>query len=423
MTGWEMHALVERLYPLCRSITGDGVRRTLEILGELIPLEIHEVPTGTRVLDWVVPKEWNIRDAYIKDATGRRVVDFAESNLHVVGYSVPVSATMTLEELRPHLHTLPEQPGLIPYRTGYYAETWGFCLRHETLESLGPGPYEVRIDSTLEDGHLTYGECVLPGRETDEVLVSCHVCHPSLANDNLAGIAVAIGLVRKLARTNPRYTYRFLFAPGTIGAITWLARNRDRVERISHGFTLACAGDAGALTYKKSRRGDAKIDQAMRYVLRSSGRPHRVLEFSPYGYDERQFCSPGFDLGVGSLTRTPYGAYPEYHTSADDPGFVSPEAMADTLETCWAALNVLERDRRYLNLSPYGEPQLGRRGLYGSLGGRSDTRDDQMAMLWVLNLSDGEHDLLEIAGRSGLPFDLVADAADALVDAELLKEL
>ncbi|MFI7043778.1 DUF4910 domain-containing protein [Streptosporangium sandarakinum] len=421
--GREMHALVERLYPLCRSITGDGVRRTLDIVGESVPLRVREVPTGTPVLDWTVPKEWNVRDAYVKDASGRRVVDFAASNLHVVGYSVPVSATMTLAELRPHLHTLPEQPGLVPYRTSYYAETWGFCLAENTLAALPEGRYEVRIDATLADGHLTYGEHVVPGRTSEEVLVSCHVCHPSLANDNLAGIAVATRLARRLAGTDPHYTYRFLFAPGTIGAITWLALNRERAGLIRHGLVLACAGDRGHLTYKRSRRGDAAVDRAAAHVLRASGRPHEIVDFSPYGYDERQFCSPGFDLPVGCLTRTPYAGYPEYHTSADDPGFVTPEAMTDTLEACWEITRVLEGDRRHLNLSPYGEPQLGRRGLYGSLGGRSDTKRAQMAMLWVLNLSDGDHGLLDIAERSGLPFHVVADAARDLRAAGLLKEL
>ncbi|MFF4991654.1 DUF4910 domain-containing protein [Streptosporangium saharense] len=420
--GREMHALVERLYPLCRSITGDGLRRTLEIVSGEIPLEISEVPTGTEVLDWTVPREWNIRDAYVKDASGDRVIDFAESNLHVVGYSVPVSATMTLDELRGHLHTLPDQPDLIPYRTSYYAETWGFCLRENTLAAMGPGPYEVKIDSTLADGHLTYGEHVVPGRSTDEVIISCHVCHPSLANDNLAGVAVATRLARRLAQSDPHYTYRFVFAPGTIGAITWLARNRERVDRVKHGLVLACAGDSGSLTYKRSRRADAEIDRAVRHVLRSSGREHTVVDFSPYGYDERQYCSPGFNLPVGSLTRTPYAGYPEYHTSGDNPDFVSPEAMADTLETCWEVTRVLEGNRRYLNLSPYGEPQLGRRGLYGSLGGRSDTKQTQMAMLWVLNLSDGEHTLLDIAEQSNLPFATVAEAAQALRGAGLLKE-
>ncbi|WP_237103445.1 DUF4910 domain-containing protein [Nonomuraea sp. MG754425] len=422
MTGEEMHALVERLYPLCRSITGDGVRATLDVVGELLELAVHEVPTGTRVLDWTIPQEWNIRDAYVKDPAGRRVVDFERSNLHVVGYSVPVSATMTLEELRPRLHTLPGQPGLVPYRTSYYAETWGFCLSQDTLDGMGEGPYEVVIDSTLSDGHLTYAEHVVPGRTDDEVLISCHVCHPSLANDNLAGIAVATALAAGLARgPRPRHTYRFLFAPGTIGAITWLARNRERAGRVRHGLTLACAGDRGGLTYKRSRRGDAPIDRVMAHVLRE--RPHTIVDFSPYGYDERQFCSPGFDLPVGSLTRTPYAGYPEYHTSGDDLDFVSPRAMADTLDALRSAVEVLEQDGRYENLSPYGEPQLGRRGLYGSLGGRSDTKQAQMAMLWVLNLSDGEHSLLDVAGRSGLPFRAVAEASAALEAAGLLKRV
>ncbi len=446
VAGEEMHALVERLYPLCRSITGDGVRATLEIIGEYVPLQVHEVPTGTQVLDWTVPQEWNIRDAYVADATGRRVVDFAASNLHVLGYSVPVAATVSLAELRAHLHTLPDHPSWVPYRTSYYKPDWGFCLSQETLDSLPDGDYEVRIDSTLADGHLTYAEHVVPGQVADEVIVSCHVCHPSLANDNLAGIAVATFLARALAERTPWYTYRFLFAPGTIGAITWLARNADRVEkafpghggppgraepsagaepstggRVRHGLVLACAGDRGRLTYKRSRRGDAEIDRVMRHVLNSSERPHHITEFTPYGYDERQFCSPGFDLGVGSLSRTPYAGYPEYHTSADNPDFVSPEAMADTLALCREAFAVLDRNRRYVNLSPYGEPQLGRRGLYESLGGRSDAKEAQMAMLWVLNLSDGEHDLLDVAERSGLPFDAVAAAADALRGAGLIK--
>lgn len=419
--GEEMHALVERLYPICRSITGDGVRATLEIVGEYVPLQVHEVPTGTRVLDWTVPQEWNVRDAWIADAAGRRVVDFAASSLHVLGYSVPVSATLPLSELRGHLHTLPDQPSLVPYRTSYYEPRWGFCLAQDTLDALPDGEYEVRIDSTLADGHLTYAEHVVPGQTADEVIVSCHTCHPSLANDNLAGIAVAVHLARALGEGQPYYTYRFIFAPGTIGAITWLARNAERVERVKHGLVLACAGDRGQLTYKRSRRGEAEIDRVLRHVLAASERPHRVTEFTPYGYDERQYCSPGFDLGVGSLTRTPYASYPEYHTSADDLDFVSPEAMADTLAVCREALAVLDRNRRYVNLSPYGEPQLGRRGLYDSLGGRSDARQAQLAMLWVLSLSGGEHSLLDVAERSGLPFDAVAAAARALEGAGLIK--
>ncbi|MEV4148430.1 DUF4910 domain-containing protein [Amycolatopsis sp. NPDC049691] len=419
-TGAELHALVERLYPICRSITGDGVRQTLDIIGEHIALERHEVPTGTAVLDWTIPQEWNIRDAYVASPDGTRVIDFQELNLHVVGYSAPVRQRMPLSELREHLHTLPDQPSWVPYRTSYYAPAWGFCLAQEKLDALPDGEYDVVIDSTLADGSLTYGEHVVPGRVTDEVIVSCHVCHPSLANDNLAGIAVAISLAQQLALAEPHYTYRFLFMPGTIGSITWLARNASRIEKVRHGLVLACAGDPGSLTYKKSRRGDAEIDRVMQHVLKS--REHRVVDFSPYGYDERQFCSPGFNLGVGSLTRTPYAGYPEYHTSADNPGFVSPAAMEDTLGTLLDAFGVLDRNRRYVNLSPYGEPQLGKRGLYDSLGGRSDAKQAQMAMLWVLNLSDGSHSLLDIAERAGLPFDIVDVAARALHDAGLVKE-
>ncbi|HEY3466164.1 MAG TPA: DUF4910 domain-containing protein [Amycolatopsis sp.] len=419
-TGAELHALVERLYPICRSITGDGVRQTLDVIGEHVSLRRHEVPTGTQVLDWTIPQEWNIRDAYVATPGGERVIDFQELNLHVVGYSVPVSRRMPLSELREHLHTLPEQPSWVPYRTSYYAPAWGFCLAQEKLDALPDGDYDVVIDSTLADGSLTYAEHVVPGRVTDEVIVSCHVCHPSLANDNLAGIAVAISLAQQLAETQPHYTYRFLFMPGTIGSITWLARNSDRIGKVKHGLVLACAGDPGPLTYKKSRRGDAEIDRVVQHVLKT--REHRVVDFSPYGYDERQYCSPGFNLGVGSLTRTPYAGYPEYHTSADNPGFVSPQAMEDTLGALKDAFGVLDRNRRYVNLSPYGEPQLGKRGLYDSLGGRSDAKQAQMAMLWVLNLSDGEHSLLDIAERAGLPFDIVDVAARALHDAGLVKE-
>ncbi|MFD2466903.1 DUF4910 domain-containing protein [Amycolatopsis silviterrae] len=419
-TGPEMHALVERLYPFCRSITGDGVRQTLAVIGEHLPLDRYEVPSGTEVLDWTVPPEWNIRDAFVADSSGRRVIDFRKSNLHVVGYSVPVDRVVRLAELRTHLHTLPEQPSLIPYRTSYYSPTWGFCLAQDVLDALPDDDYHVKIDSTLADGHLTYAEHVVPGEVCDEVLISCHLCHPSLANDNLAGIAVAVALAQALAGEKPYYTYRFLFMPGTIGAITWLARNAEHIDRVKHGVVLACAGDRGSLTYKRSRCGDADIDRVFAHVLK--GKPHEIREFSPYGYDERQFCSPGFNLGVGSLTRTPYAGYPEYHTSADNPSFVDPDSMADTLDTLRTALSVLDRNRRYVNLSPYGEPQLGKRGLYDSLGGRSDAKDAQLAMLWVLSLSDGDHSLLDIAERADLPFGAVAAAADALQAAGLLKE-
>jgi len=416
--------LVQAAYPICRSITGDGVRRTLAMIRERIPLEIHEVPSGTPVFDWTVPKEWNIRDAWIKDPAGRKVVDFQEHNLHVLGYSVPVHERLPLAELKKRLFTLPDKPDLIPYRTSYYRETWGFCLRHRTLEELPEGEYEVLIDSTFADGSLTYGECFLPGETDREVLLSTHVCHPSLCNDNLSGIAVMTALARELqARSRRRYSYRFLFIPGTIGSITWLARNEERARRIDHGLVAANLGDPGTFHYKKSRRGNAEIDRAVLSVLRSSGEPFGAEDFVPFGYDERQYCSPGFNLAVGSLTRTPYGRYPEYHTSADNLELVTREALEGSLRTYLAVLDVLEGNRRYLNLNPKGEPQLGRRGLYRTIGGDDAGRARELALLWVLNLSDGEHALLDVAERSGMSFAAVREAADALLEVGLLREV
>jgi aminopeptidase-like protein len=420
--GEELYKLVAELYPICRSITGDGVRRTLEIIDREIGLEVHEVPTGTQVLDWTVPREWNVRDAWVADPSGERVIDFQASNLHLVSYSVPVRTTIGLAELKQHLFTLPDHPDWVPYRTSYYAERWGFCASQRLVDRLPDGDYEVCVDTTLADGHLTYGEHLVEGETTDEVLVSCHVCHPSLANDNLSGIAVATRLASLLDRgPRPRYSYRFLFIPGTIGSITWLARNEDRVDRIRHGLVLSGVGDPGGFTWKRSRRGDAEIDQAVAHVLGRSGRAHQVVDFSPYGYDERQYCSPGFDLPVGRLSRTPFATYPEYHTSADDLDLVGPAQLQESLEVCWEVVGVLEGNRRYENLSPKGEPQLGRRGLYGQIGGRSDAEERQMAMLWVLNLSDGDMSLLDVADRSGLAFALVADVAAALEQAGLLS--
>jgi aminopeptidase-like protein len=421
--GEELYKLVAELYPICRSITGDGVRRTLEIVErELGGLEVSEVPTGTQVLDWTVPREWNVRDAWVADAAGRRVIDFQASNLHLVSYSVPVRATIGLAELREHLFTLPDQPDWVPYRTSYYAERWGFCASQRLVDSLPEGDYEVCVDSTLADGHLTYGEHLVEGQTQDEVLISCHVCHPSLANDNLSGIAVASRLARLLGQgRRPRYSYRFLFIPGTIGSITWLARNQDNLGRVRHGLVLSGVGDPGGFTYKRSRRGDTEIDRAVAHVLGRSGRDHQLVDFSPYGYDERQYCSPGFNLPVGRLGRTPFATYPQYHTSADDLDFVGPAQLQESLEVCQEIVEVLEGNRRYLNLFPKGEPQLGRRGLYGSIGGRSDAEERQMAMLWVLNLSDGDHSLLDVAERAGLPFAQVADVAAVLEEAGLLS--
>jgi aminopeptidase-like protein len=418
--GSAMHALVTELYPICRSITGNGVRQTLRRLQACIPLTVHEVPSGTEVLDWTVPKEWNIRDAYVKNSRGERVVDFQKSNLHVLNYSVPVHRTMRLQELRTHCFTLPDHPDWIPYRTSYYQENWGFCLADRQLQALPEDEYEVYIDSTLAPGHLTYGELVLPGETAEEILVSCHICHPSLCNDNLSGIAVTAYLARHMQGQRRRHTYRFLFIPGTIGSITWLARNPAVVPRIKHGLVLASAGDAGQVHYKRSRRGDAQVDRAVAHVLRHAGQPFELMDFVPYGYDERQYCSPGFDLAVGCLSRTPYGRYAEYHTSADNLDFVRPAALADSYATCLAVFDLLDGNEIYANQNPKGEPQLGRRGLYGAIGGQSEERVDELALLWVLNLSDGRHTLLDIAERSGLSFPAIRRAANLLMAHDLL---
>jgi len=412
--GQEMYRLIEELYPICRSITGDGFRETLRRVQRIVPLAMHEVPTGTQVFDWTVPKEWNIRDAYVKDATGKRIIDFRRSNLHVVNYSVPVKQRMPLAELKKHVFTLPDHPEWIPYRTSYYEESWGFCCSHRQLLALTDGEYDVCIDSSLEPGYLTYGEWYLPGESHDEVLISCHACHPSLCNDNLSGLSVATFLARHLASASHRLSYRFLFIPGTIGSIVWLSRNDSNVARIKHGVVLSCLGDSGGYTYKKSRRGAAEIDRAFAHVLDHAGEAHHIMEFSPYGYDERQYCSPGFDLPVGCFMRSPHGQFPEYHTSADNLSFVHPDHLAHSLQMCLSVLRILENNFVYVNQNPKCEPQLGRRGLYPSVGGHRDPGLFRLAMLWVLNLSDGRHALLDIAERAHIPFGVILDAARLL---------
>jgi Uncharacterized protein conserved in bacteria with an aminopeptidase-like domain len=421
--GEAMQRLIVELYPICRSITGDGVRKTLDVLRRYIPLEVHEVPTGTKVFDWTVPKEWNICDAYVKNAKGERVIDFKKSNLHVVGYSVPVRRRMRLQELREHLFSLPDHPDWIPYRTSYYNENWGFCLSHRQIEALENDEYEVCIDSSLTEGHLTYGEYLLPGKTEDEILISCHVCHPSLCNDNLSGVALALHLAMLIAQWPlRRYSYRFLFIPGTVGSITWLARNETQVGRIRHGLVVTCVGDGGRFTYKKSRRGNAEIDRTVQHVLKHSGHPYVIEDFFPYGYDERQYCSPGFNLPVGCLMRSPHGSFPEYHTSADNMDFVRQEYLEGSLGVYRQVIEVLEGNGVYLNLNPKCEPQLGRRGLYGAVGGDSNQKLDQMALLWVLNHSDGAHSLLEISEVANLQFQEIKRAADALARCGLLRE-
>jgi aminopeptidase-like protein len=419
--GKELYRLVEELYPLCRSITGNGVRETLTILQSHIPLTIHEVPSGTQVFDWQVPKEWNICDAYIKNRRGERVIDFRQSNLHVVGYSIPIRQTLSLDELKPHVYTLPDHPDWIPYRTSYYKEDWGFCLTHHQWLSLQDEEYEVCIDSSLEEGALTYGELYLPGQTEDDVLFSCHVCHPSLCNDNLSGIAVVTWLAKFLMGLDRRYSYRMVFLPGTIGPITWLSLNESLVSRIKHGLVVALVGDPGVSTYKRSRNGQAEIDRAVAHVLRHAGNDFQIRDFLPYGYDERQYCSPGFNLPVGCFMRTPNGCFPEYHTSADNLDFVQPPYLADSYEKLQMVVETLEGNATYLNLNPKCEPQLGKRGLYRTLSGQAERGQREMAMFWVLNLSDGTHSLLDIAERADMPFALIKETADLLEEAGLLE--
>jgi aminopeptidase-like protein len=378
------------------------------------------VPSGSQVFDWTVPREWNIRDAYVKNSRGDRVLDFRRSNLHVVNYSVPVRKTVSLCELKEHLHSLPAHPDWIPYRTSYYRDTWGFCISQKVLDALPEGNYEAVIDSSLEEGHLSYGEFLLPGETQEEILVSTHCCHPSLCNDNLSGIAVATFLAKALSGQPRRYSYRFLFIPGTIGSITWLSRNEPIAQRIKHGLVLACLGDRGGFSYKKSRRGNAEIDRVVWHLLSHSQEAFKIRDFSPYGYDERQYCSPGFNLPVGCLNRTSHGEFSEYHTSADNLDFVSEEALAGSLQFCLDICDVLESNRTYRNTNPKCEPQLGKRGLYRELGGQTDSEAREMAMLWVLNLSDGENSLLDIAERSGVAFGAIRQAATSLAQHGLL---
>lgn len=419
--GHAAYKLVEELYPICRSITGNGVRQTLEIINRQIPLRTIEIPTGQTAFDWSVPKEWNIKDAWIKTKSGEKIVDFQKSNLHVLNYSVPVNTIVTLDELKAHLFTLPDHPDWIPYRTSYYNENWGFCIPHSLFEQLTDESYEVFIDSTLTEGHLTFGEYYIKGETLDEVLISCHICHPSLCNDNLAGIAMATSLARNISNRQMRYSYRFLFIPGTIGSITWLSLNESHVQRIKHGLVVACVGDSGHFHYKKSRKGNAEIDRMAENVLRNSEYMYELIDFFPFGYDERQYCSPGFNLPIGCVMRTPHGEYPEYHTSADNLDLVKPQYIQESFEIYLSIIQCLEANKVYINQQPKCEPQLGKRGLYNAIGGEYDSKTMQMVLLWVLNLSDGDHSLLDISEQSGFKFEIISYISDILISNGLLK--
>lgn len=412
-----MRSLLEDLYPLPRSITGDGLRATLGALRRELPdLVLNEVPSGTRVFDWTVPPEWNVRGARLTGPDNRVVADFDKHNLMLVNYSAPFDGNLTLGDLQSHLHSLPERPEVIPYVTSYYDRGWGFCLPHADRVRLEPGEYRVSIDTTLEAGSLTYAELLVTGNSTDEVLLSAHVCHPSLANDNLSAVAVLVELARWLQESRRRLSYRILFAPGTIGTIAFLARSPEARQRIKHGLVLAGLGDTAALTYKETLSGEAFIDRVVKHVLRHLEQS-AVLPFDPSGYDERQYASPGIRLPVGRLGRAVPASYPEYHTSADDLSFVQDTSLDEALETLKQIVTTLEiGGLKPVNLAPYGEPQLGRRGLYSS----ADCSNARAAVLWVLALSDGENTLLDIAERSGFTITEVMAARDRLVEGGLL---
>jgi len=450
--GAGMYQLMEKLFPICRSITGNGVRETLKRINEITEIDIHEVASGTEVFDWIIPKEWNIKDAYIKNKKGKRIVDFKKSNLHVLNYSIPINTKMRLSELKYHIITLPDQPDAIPYRTSYYDENWGFCMSHNEYMKLQDDEYEVCIDSTLANGSLTYGECFIQGETQKEFLLTCYICHPSMCNDNLSGTVLLTYLIKILKKMRLKYSYRFLFIPETIGAITWLARNQNNVKNIKYGLVATCVGDSGHLTYKKSRDGNNAIDKIAEYVLKRSGNDFEILDFFPTGSDERQFCSPGFNLPVGSLIRTPYARFPEYHTSKDDLTFVKKEFLTDTLEkylqiiliveksriikghkailtdvsdrTIRKRIERLEKNEIYENTKPYCEPHLSKYNLYLKVGGNVDETEklNDVAKLWILNFSDGTNYLLDIAEKSGIDFNIITYNAELLLSANLLKK-
>lgn len=411
----------DRLWPINRSVAGPGIPASLDILGELIPTTRHRFATDSQVFDWTVPREWEVHEAYLVDPDGRRRADFAEHNLHLVAHSVPVRTRMSLDELRPHLHSLPDQPDAIPYVLSLYRESWGFCLAHRELESLPEGEYEVVIDAELRPGHVEIGEAVLEGETAEEVLFSSYLCHPSLANNELSGPLVLSALYERIAAMpHRRMTYRFALTAETIGTLCLLSLRGEHLRnKLAAGFVMTCLGDPGSFTLKTSRRGDTLADRAARAVLRDLG-GFSELPFDPgNGSDERQYCSPGFNLPVASVMRTMYSLFPEYHTSLDDKDFVSFDAMAASVDAYERIVKAIEGNEVWRSTSPNGEPQLGKRGLYPGTSTKAPL--DVKPTMWMVNFADGDHDVLAIAERSGLSVESLLDAAHKLAAAGLLE--
>lgn len=417
--GQDMYRMMVELFPICRSITGDGVRETLARIKEHIPLEIYEVRSGTKVFDWEVPKEWNIKDAFILDEQGSKVVDFQKNNLHVVGYSIPIDKWLTLSELQEHLHSLPDQPDAIPYVTSYYKEYWGFCLCHNVRERLKEGRYRVVIDSELKDGYLTYGEYVVQGKTPQEVFLSTYVCHPSMANDNLSGSVLTTFLGRWIASAPRRYTYRIVFVPETIGSITYLSRNLDKMRNnILVGFNISCAGDERTYSYVPSRYGNTYADKVALNILKFKHPDFVRYSFLERGSDERQYCSPGIDLPLVTLTRSKYGAYPEYHTSLDNLDLVTPDGLRGMYELFADCIELIERNVK-VRVYCYGEPQLGKRGLYPNLSTKSSGASVRDMMNFIA-YADGANDLIDISNTIGVPVWELYPIVDKLLEAGLL---
>lgn len=417
--GQDMHNLCIELFPVCRSITGDGVRKTLQMLVEVYgnEINIHEVPTGTKVFDWTVPKEWNIKEAYIENSKGQRVIDFKNNNLHVVGYSLPVDKFVDLQELKSVVYTQPDQPDAIPYVTSYYKECYGFCMSQNQLDKLPEDTYHIVIDSELKEGSLTYGEIIIPGDTEEEVFLSTYICHPSMANNELSGPVVAIFLAKWLnLLVKRRYTYRIIFIPETIGAITYLSKNLQYLkEHVIAGFNLSCVGDNRTFSYVESRYGKTLADKAAKNVLSFYYPDYKTYSFLKRGSDERQYNAPGVDLPVCAICRSKYGEYPEYHTSKDDLELISSEGLLGAYEVYQQCIFALENNYSY-KINVLCEPQLGKRGLYPTTS-QKGTYDAVKAMIDFIAYADGSNDLIDISNIIGVP------VQDLLIVVEKLKQV